>query len=346
MHAYRSHTCAALRASDVSARGAALRLGASRARPRRACCSSTCATITASRRSSPIPTAPAFATAETLRAEWVDPHRRQREGARRRAGQPKAADRRDRGLRPRDRGPEPRPRSCRCRSSAISDYPEETRLQLPLPRPAAREAAPQHHAALRRDPPRSAQRMIGAGLHGVPDADPDRVHPRRRARLPGALPAAPRQVLCAAAGAAAVQAALHGRGLRPLFPDRALLPRRGPARRPLARRVLPARRGDELRRAGGRVRRDRAGDAGRVRGVRRRPCGHADLPAHRLSRRDAEVRHRTSRTCATRSRCRSSPSTSAARASRSSPQILRAGRHRGPRHPGADAAAAAPSATG
>jgi len=38
----------------------------------------------------------------------------------------------------------------------------------------------------------------------------------------GAQP--PRQVLRAAAGAAAVQAALHGRGLRPLLPDRALLP--------------------------------------------------------------------------------------------------------------------------
>lgn len=42
------------------------------------------------------------------------------------------------------------------------------------------------------------------------------------------------------AGAAAVQAADHGRGLRQVFPDRALLPRRGPARRPLAHRFLPA----------------------------------------------------------------------------------------------------------
>ena len=62
------------------------------------------------------------------------------------------------------------------------------------------------------------------------------------------------QVLRAAAGAAAVQAADHGVGLRPLFPDRAMLPRRGPARRPPAGRVLPARPRDELRRAGGRVR--------------------------------------------------------------------------------------------
>ena len=63
------------------------------------------------------------------------------------------------------------------------------------------------------------------------------------------------QVLRAAAGAADLQAADHGVGLRPLFPDRAVLPRRGPARRPPAGRVLPARPRDEFRRAGGCVRR-------------------------------------------------------------------------------------------
>ena len=53
--------------------------------------------------------------------------------------------------------------------------------------------------------------MIEAGLHRVPDADPDRVLARGRARLPGAGAAASRQVLRAAAGAAAVQAAADGR---------------------------------------------------------------------------------------------------------------------------------------
>ena len=48
-------------------------------------------------------------------------------------------------------------------------------------------------------------------------------------------PGPSRQVLRAAAGAADVQAAADGRRLRPLFPDRALLPRRGRPRRPLAR---------------------------------------------------------------------------------------------------------------
>ena len=99
---------------------------------------------------------------------------------------------------------------------------------LPLPRSAPREAARQHHAALagdQLDPPPHDR----AGLHRVPDADPDRLQPRGRARLSGAEPAPSRQVLRAAAGAAAVQAAADGRRLRPLLPDRALLPRRGRA---------------------------------------------------------------------------------------------------------------------
>src|SRR3546814_9032142 len=49
------------------------------------------------------------------------------------------------------------------------------------------------------------------------------------------------EVLCASASAADVQAAADGGGVRPLFPDRALLSRRGCARRSLARRVLPTR---------------------------------------------------------------------------------------------------------
>ena len=58
--------------------------------------------------------------------------------------------------------------------------------------------------------------------------------PEGRARLPGAEPRQPRQLLRAAAVAAALQADPHGRRARPLLPDRALLPRRGSARRPPA----------------------------------------------------------------------------------------------------------------
>ena len=66
----------------------------------------------------------------------------------------------------------------------------------------------------------------------------------------------PGDVLRAAAVAAAVQAAADDGRLRALLPDRPLLPRRGPARRPPAR-VHPARPRDVVRRGGRRDRRDR-----------------------------------------------------------------------------------------
>ena len=202
------------------------------------------------------------------------------------------------------------------------EYPGRHPAQIPLPRPAPRAPAREHHEARRRSSIRSAPADEGAGLLRVPDADPDRVLAGRRARLSGALAAASGQVLRAAAGAAAVQAADHGGGLRPLFPDRAVLPRRGCARRPLAGRILSARRRDELRHPGGRVRGGRAGAARRVRGIRRRQAGDAEVSAHSLCRGDCANTAPTSPTCATRSRCRTSPTFSAVRASRCSPRIL------------------------
>ena len=114
------------------------------------------------------------------------------------------------------------------------DYPEEIRLKyryLDLRRE-------QVHANIML---RSAviasirRRMIEQGFTEFQTPDPDRKLARRRARLSGPEPRPSGQVLRASPGAADVQAADHGRGLRPLFPDRALLPRRGRARRPLAR---------------------------------------------------------------------------------------------------------------
>ena len=61
--------------------------------------------------------------------------------------------------------------------------------QVPLPRPAPREDAQEHRAALadhRQHPPPDDR----AGLHRVPDADPDRLVARGCARLPGAVAAA------------------------------------------------------------------------------------------------------------------------------------------------------------
>ena len=218
-------------------------------------------------------------------------HHRRVRGARRRDRQPGAADRRGRGLDPRDR------RAGRSRAAAAAGEQRGGLWRggaaaLPLPRSAPRQDAAQYRAALRHhrlDSPAHDR----AGLPRVPDADPDGGEPRGREGLPGAVAPASGQVLCPAAGAAAVQAVADDRGLRPLFPDRALLPRRGRARRPLAGRVLPARLRDGVRDAGGRVRRHRAGSGRRVRRIRRRPRGHATaLPAHRLRRGHAEIRFR------------------------------------------------------
>ncbi len=184
----------------------------------------------------------------------------------------------------------------------------------------------------------------GAGLLRVPDPDPDRVVARRRARLPGAVAHSSRPVLRAAAGAAAVQAAPDDVGLRPLFPDRALFPRRGPARRPPAGRVLPARHRNELRHPGRRVRGDGAGGDGRVRGVRQGQAGDQGLAAHSLRGGACANTAATSPTCATRSSCRTSPSTSAAPASRCSRACWKTRRTRSGPSPD-PAAAAAPSAT-
>ena len=145
----------------------------------------------------------------------------------------------------------------------------------------------------------------------------------------------PGQVLRAAAGAAEVQAAAHGRGLRPLFPDRALLPRRGPRadRSPGEFYQLDFEMSFVTRKT---FSRDRAGAPRRVRGVRRRqesvtPAG--PFPRIPYGRRCSNTAA-TSPTCATRSRSQDVIEPfRRARASACSPD--RRGRHVGPRHSGA-----------
>ena len=125
-----------------------------------------------------------------------------------------------------------------------------------------------------------------------------------------AEPAASRRVLRAAAGAAAIQAIADGRRVRPLFPDRAVLSRRGGPRRPRAGRVLPARFRDVVRDPGGRVRRDRAGTctASSRNSATAGRSTRAALSAHRLSTTRCCATAPTSPICATRSSSPMSPS--------------------------------------
>ena len=76
--------------------------------------------------------------------------------------------------------------------------------------------------------------LIGGGwriwILRISDAHSHRLVAGRRARLSRALAPAPRKILRIAAGAAAIQAADHGRRVRPLLSDRTMFPRRRRAR--------------------------------------------------------------------------------------------------------------------
>ena len=197
------------------------------------------------------------------------------------------------------------------------DYPEETRLRfryLDLRREALHA-----NMVLRSDVVRSVrERMWGAGFReyqtpiitasspeGARDfLVPSRLHPGRFYALPQA-PQIFKQLIMVSGFDRYFQIA-------PCFRDE------DPARRPEPHRLLPARHGDELRHPGGRVRRDRAGDRGPLRAVRGRAARWTRTGPASPSPRPCANTAPTSRTCATRSRCGTSPSPSAARASRSS----------------------------
>ena len=104
---------------------------------------------------------------------------------------------------------------------------------VPLSRPAPARAAGQPGPAPPRDDGGAAV-LRPRGLLGDRDPGAHEVHARGRARLSRAEPRAPWRVLRAAAVAADLQAAPDDRRDRPLLPDREVLPRRGPARRPAA----------------------------------------------------------------------------------------------------------------
>ncbi len=112
------------------------------------------------------------------------------------------------------------------------EYPEEIRLKnrfLDLRREKVHANIVLRSQGHLLDPPAHDRRRA------LPNSRPRSwAHPAPKARATIWCPARlhPGKFLCAAAGAADVQAAADGRRFRPLFPDRPLLPRRGPARRP------------------------------------------------------------------------------------------------------------------
>src|SRR5262245_24081536 len=151
-------------------------------------------------------------------------------GADRRQGAPAArryresgpADRSGRSVYRRNRGPWSRGRTADAgfRRAGIS---RGDQAQISLPRSAARASARKHHVARqghRFDPPAHE----GIRVLRISDAYSYGIIAGRRARLSRALASAPRKILRAAAGTAAIQAADHGRRFRPLLPDRTMLP--------------------------------------------------------------------------------------------------------------------------
>ena len=170
-----------------------------------ACCSSICATITGSPNAWSIRIRP--------------PSRRPRSCARNSSS----------GSTARCASARPAPRTPRCRRASIEVYVREIEVlgpagDLPMPvfgdQPYPEDTRLKYRFLdLRREKLHAnimlrgriidslRARMKAQGLLRVPDADPDRLEPRGRARLSGSLAPASRQVLCAAAGAAAVQAA-------------------------------------------------------------------------------------------------------------------------------------------
>ena len=178
LHRYRSHTCGALRKGDIGRR-APVGLGAPRARPRRPA---------VHRPARPLRPDPGRRRSRQPRLQdgrdgalrVGDPRRRPRARPPRGHRQRRAADRRGRAVRHRDRGAVggqgvagPGVRRAR--------LPRRPAAAVPLPRSAARDAAQEHHAAQRDhrlDPPAHARESASSSSRRRSSPPP---RPRARA---------------------------------------------------------------------------------------------------------------------------------------------------------------------
>ena len=131
--------------------------------------------------------------------------------------------------------------------------------KVPVSGPEKSGGQEKHYPAVQRGV-RHSGGHDGPRIPGDHDAHSDGLLAGGSPGLSGARPEASGEILRPASGAPAVQAAAHGLRIRPVLPDRALLPGRGCPWGPFAGRVLPAGHGNELRHPGRRIR----GNRGRV----------------------------------------------------------------------------------